>query len=68
MADCARVGAGVGGGADDTGACHGKKRPAKDDPDGDQPLAKRLSRLHLGLCLTLRFFISIKIRSIILIN
>lgn len=56
MADCTRVGAGVGGGTDVAGTCHGKKRPAKEDPDGDQPLAKRLSRLHLGVCLALQFF------------
>ena len=27
--------------------CHGKKRPAESEPQ-DQPLAKRLGRLHIG--------------------
>lgn len=28
---------------------HGKKRSAESEPEGDQPLAKRLDRLHIGM-------------------
>lgn len=28
---------------------HGKKRPAENDPDGDQPLAKKFGRLQIGM-------------------
>ncbi|KAE8334849.1 hypothetical protein BDV24DRAFT_171966 [Aspergillus arachidicola] len=33
----------------DVGVYHGKKRPAESDPDGDQPLAKKFGRLHIGM-------------------
>ncbi|KAG2005381.1 hypothetical protein GB937_008799 [Aspergillus fischeri] len=33
---------------------HGKKRPAENDPDGDQPLAKKFGRLQI---VTLRVII-----------
>ncbi|KAB8253607.1 hypothetical protein BDV32DRAFT_133861 [Aspergillus pseudonomiae] len=32
----------------DVGVYHGTKRPAESDPDGDQPLAKKFGRLHIG--------------------
>jgi hypothetical protein len=28
---------------------HGKKRPAESDLDGEQPLAKKFNRLHIGM-------------------